>query len=291
VRTALRRLWLALTAALIATSAHADDATVNVLYAGSLVNLMERSVGPAFEKETGLHVAGYAAGSNQLANEIKGKLRRADVFISASPKADAALMGASGGDFVRWYATFGESPLLIAYNPKGRFVPDLKSKRWDAVLEEPGIRIGRTDPKLDPKGALTLDLMNRAAAAYHEPDLVARTLGAPDNPDQVFPEEALIGRLQSGQLDVGFFYSTEAVTMNLTSIGLPPDITPKATYTITIPVNAENAPGAERFAAFLLGPQGRALLEKNGLEVTPLALTGDAAAAPAPIQAVITAGK
>jgi len=291
VRNALSRLWVALLAVFMVSPAYADDQTVNVLYAGSLVNLMERGVGPAFEKATGLHVAGYAAGSTQLANEIKGKLRRADVFISASPKADAGLMGAANGDFVQWYATFGESPLLIAYNPRSRFVPDLESKRWDLVLEEPGIRIGRTDPKLDPKGALTLDLMNRAAAAYHEPDLVARALGAPDNPEQVFPEEALIGRLQSGQLDVGFFYSTEAVTMKLRSIRLPPDLAPKATYTVTIPANADNAAGATRFVAFLLGPDGRALLQKNGLAVTSLTLTGDAAAAPAPIRAMIPVGK
>ena len=76
---------------------------VNVLYAGSLVNLMERSVGPAFEKETGLHFQGYAAGSNKIANEIKGKLRRGDVFISASPKVNTSLMGAANGDHVAWY--------------------------------------------------------------------------------------------------------------------------------------------------------------------------------------------
>jgi molybdate/tungstate transport system substrate-binding protein len=52
----------------------ADEGTVNVLYAGSLVNLMGRSVGPAFKKETGLHFQGYAAGSNKIANEIRGKL-------------------------------------------------------------------------------------------------------------------------------------------------------------------------------------------------------------------------
>jgi molybdate/tungstate transport system substrate-binding protein len=290
VRNALGRLWIALLAAVVVSPAYADDHTVNVLYAGSLVNLMERGVGPAFEKATGLHFSGYAAGSTELANEIKGKLRRADAFISASPKADASLMGAANGGLVQWYATFGESPLLIAYNPRSRFARDLKSKRWDHVLEEPGIRVGRTDPKLDPKGGLTLDLMNRAAAAYHEPDLVARALGPPDNPEQVFPEEALIGRLQSGQLDVGFFYSTETVTMKLPSIGLPPDITPKATYTVTIPANADNAAGASRFVAFMLGPEGRALLQKNGLAVTSLTLTG-AAAAPAPIRAMIPTGK
>jgi hypothetical protein len=29
-------------------------------------------------------------------------------------------------------------------------------------LPEPGIRLGRTDPKLDPKGAFTVELLRRA---------------------------------------------------------------------------------------------------------------------------------
>jgi molybdate/tungstate transport system substrate-binding protein len=69
-------------------SAWAADTTVNVLYAGSLVNLMERSAGPAFEQKSGDRFQGYAGGSNKVANEIKGKLRRGDVFISANPKVD-----------------------------------------------------------------------------------------------------------------------------------------------------------------------------------------------------------
>ena len=41
---------------------------VAVLYAGSLVNLMERSVGPAFDRASGDHFRGYAGGSKLLAD-------------------------------------------------------------------------------------------------------------------------------------------------------------------------------------------------------------------------------
>src|SRR5580704_14302756 len=116
--------------------AFAQDDTVNVLYAGSLVNLMERSVGPAFEKATGQHFRGYAAGSNKIANEIKGKLRRGDVFISASPKVNTSLMGQANGDHVTWHVNFAESPLMIGYNPQSKFAADFKNKRWDQVLQE-----------------------------------------------------------------------------------------------------------------------------------------------------------
>jgi hypothetical protein len=79
------------------TTAWASDSTVNVLYAGLLVNLMERSVGPAFGQKGGDRFQGYAGGSNKLANEIKGKLRRGYGFVSANPKENNQLMGSPKG--------------------------------------------------------------------------------------------------------------------------------------------------------------------------------------------------
>jgi molybdate/tungstate transport system substrate-binding protein len=288
------RQWLAaaLMACLIpAAPAFAQDDTVNVLYAGSLVNLMERSVGPAFEQETGLKFRGYAAGSNKIANEIKGKLRRGDVFISASPKVNTGLMGAENGNHVSWYVTFAESPLMIGYNPKSRFAADFKTKRWDQVLQEPGIRIGRTDPKLDPKGAFTVEMMTKAAELYRQPDLVQKTLGDEENPAQVLPEETLVGRLQSGQLDAGFFYSTETSDLKIPSIRPAPELHAQATYTLTILDDAQNAPGAARFVNFLLSEKGRALLAQHGVDVVKPAVTGSTQAIPSSVQAVIDAAR
>ena len=183
--------WLILAAPAVAAG------TVNVLYAGSLVNLMEHGIGPAFDKATGDTFQGFAGGSNLLAKQIQGKLRHADVFVSANPKVNDSLMGAKNGDWVSWYVAFAHSPLVIGYNPNSKFAADFKTKPWYQVLQEPGIRIGRTDPKLDPKGRLTVVLMQHAAAYYKEPDLEQKVLGAPEDPAQVLPEETLIGRLQS----------------------------------------------------------------------------------------------
>ena len=272
-------------------SAFADDNDVNVLYAGSLVNLMEKSVGPAFERETGLRFRGYAAGSNKIANEVKGKLRRGDVFISASPKVNAGLMGEENGNHVSWYVNFAESPLLIGYNPKSRFANDFRTKKWDQVLQEPGIRLGRTDPKLDPKGAFTVELMTKAAQAYNQPDLVEKTLGAPENPEQVLPEETLVGRLQSGQLDAGFFYSTETSDLKIPSIHPAPELKIKANYTLTILNDAPNSAGAARFVNFLLSAQGRTLLAEHGVDVTKPTVNGQVEAIPPSVQAVIDAAQ
>ena len=263
---------------------------VTVLYAGSLVSLMERAVGPAFDRASGDHFRGYAGGSQLLANEIAAHLRRADVFLSAAPAVNARLMGPRHGKRIGAYLQFARSPLVIGYNPHSRFAPLWRSQPWYRVLRQPGLRLGRTDPKLDPKGRLTIVLLRRAATYYHEPGLARRVLGAPENPGQVLPEEALIGRLQSGQLDAGFFYSTETAAADIPSIRLPPAITPQARYTIAILRDAPHPRAAAAFVAFVLGPEGRQLLRAHGLSVERPVLSGDAAALPAVLRPLLTAG-
>ena len=284
---------LLLATALLAAPAQAAFAagTVNVLYAGSLVNLMEHGVGPAFDKATGTQFQGFGGGSVGLANQIKGKLRKGDVFISANPKVNSALMGAANGDWVKWYVAFAQSPLVIGYNALSKFAADFKTKPWYQVLLEPGIRIGRTDAKLDPKGALTVALLKQAETFYKSPGLSQKVLGAPDNPAQVLPEETLIGRLQSGQLDVVFFYSTETSDSKIPAISLPPEIAPKAVYTVTTLRDAPNAAGADQFVAFLLGPGGRDLLKEHGLTLQKMDVSGDATAVPQDIKAIVDKAK
>jgi molybdate/tungstate transport system substrate-binding protein len=89
-----------------------NPGTVDVLYAGSLVNLMERAIGPGFDSATNGRFQGYAGGSNKIANEVKGRLRRGDVFISANKRVNDDLAGAANGAWVSWYITFAQSPLV-----------------------------------------------------------------------------------------------------------------------------------------------------------------------------------
>ncbi len=281
-------LFALLTAALLGCGA-ARSATgsgkptggsVAVLYAGSLVNLMEHDLGPGFDSATPYHFQGFAGGSLALANQISGKLRRADVFISAVPQVNSNLMGPDHGDWVRWYLTFAEAPLVIGYNPNSRFAAALKSKPWYEVMTEPGFRLGRTDPKLDPKGALTIKLVQQAADYYHQPGLAERILGSSENPAQVFPEETLVGRLQAGQLDAGFFYSNEAAEAHIPDITPPDAIMLRASYTVTVLRDAPNAPGGTAFVQFLLSSQGQAILKRHGLTLLQPTLSGDPAALP-----------
>jgi len=257
---------------------------VSVLYAGSLVNMMEHDLGPAFAGATHYSYEGVGAGSTELVAQIKGKVRVGDVFISASPKANDGLEGTANGDWVSWYATFAKAPLVIGYNPQSSFAAQFRTKPWYKVITEPGIRVGVTDPKLDPKGKLTVQAMDEAAAKLGLPELKAGV-----SRFTVFPEEDLVGRLEAGQLDAGFFYSNEAKEQHIPTVPITP-VAASAMYTVTILEGAPNPSGAEAFVSYLLGPTGRATLQRHGLTVLSPTVTGSAGAVPAGLRSLLGAG-
>lgn len=288
---------------------------VSVLYAGSLVNLMEKKFGPAFQQATGYPYQGEGKGSTALANEIKGHLRFPDIFISADANVDKSLMGPANGNYVSWYAPFIRTSMVIGYNPNSKFAADLSaaangSKPWYQVLAQPGLRLGRTDPAIDPKGARTIILMELAQLFYNQPGLSQQILGSNQNANQIFPEEELAARLGSGQLDAGFFYLNEVKELNLPYITLPNQInlsdpslnsayaqasytdakTGKKSagaaiiYTITIPSASKNMAGAIAFVSFLFSSQGQSILSQDGLAQATPRLSGDASTVPSQLQ-------
>ena len=289
----------------------APKGTVNVAYAGSLVNLMEHKLGPAFQAATGYTFQGKGAGSTALANQIKGKLIQPDVFISASAGAYKPLMGAANGNTVAWYMSFAATQMVIGYSPHSQFAAQLQAAAhgttpWYTVLETPGLRLGRTDPALDPKGVNTLYTMRLAEIYYQQPGLSQTILGAPNNAAQIFPEEELVARLSAGQLDAGFFYLNEVKDAGLPYITLPAQINlgdptqanyyVQASYTdakgvvstarpilysITIPSTVKNEAGAVAFAQYLLGDKGRGLLTADGILPITIIFAGDAGKVPA----------
>ena len=262
----------------------ASKGSISVLYAGSLVNLMEHDMGPAFQKASGYAYEGYGAGSTELVSQIKGGVRYGDVFISASPTANQGLQGSANRNLVSWYATFAKAPLVIGYNPNSQFASDFRSKQWYQVITEPSIRIGRTDPTLDPKGKLTVDALTQAASTLNMPSLATALPNF-----AVFPEETLVGRLESGQLDAGFFYSNEAKEQNIPTVAIAP-VALSATYTVTVLNNAEHPAAGAAFVAYLLGSTGQATLTRHGITVLQPSLTGDSSAVPSSLRSLLSSG-
>jgi molybdate/tungstate transport system substrate-binding protein len=257
---------------------------VVTLFAGSLSGYLEHDLGPSFEKATGYGFAGFGGGSTELANELRGGVRHGDVFVSAAVAADRALEGASNGSWVSWYAAFMASPLVLAYNPSSALARRLRSGTpWYRVLTEPGVRVGRTDPKLDPKGVLTAEAIASAARRLKDPALLEAESGF-----HTFPETALVGRMQSGQLDAGFFYAVEAKAAKLSTVPLTP-VYKYAEYTVTILDRASNPAGATALVRYLIRAARANTLAENGLNAIQPRFAGSRGAVPAGLRAAVGA--
>lgn len=293
-----------------------QDHTVSVLYAGSLATVMENGVGPAFEKATGYSYQGEAQGSLGAAQMIHDHLRTPDIFISADPLVNTnILMGPQNGNAVKWFTVVASSQLVLAYNPHSKFVAKFKDAaankiRWYEVLETPGVKFGRGDPSIDPKGYRTIFLFNLAGKYYHRAD-IPRLLGDPMNPEQVFPEVVLLARIESGQFDAGIFYKHEILAHHLPYIEFPPEINlgdPRfadlyaqesyATsskqhvtgapilFTITIPEAAQHREAATAFVRFLLSSEE--LLKQFGFGTVEHRTTGDPAQIPPEVRPLVS---
>jgi len=272
----------------LATAAPAAGAasagTVSALFAGSLLNYMEHDLGPAFQKASGYGYQGFGGGSTEVASQIRGGVRQGDVFISAAAAADKTLEGTANGNWVSWYTTFAASPLMLAYNPSSNVGRQLaQGKPWYRVLAEPGVLVGRTDPKLDPKGVLTVEAVTNAARKLHDAALTTALAGFP-----VYPETALVGRLQSGQLEAGFFYAVEAASAKLTTVSLAPAYK-YAQYNVTILNRAPNPRGAAALVRYLLAAQRIPRLRSSGLTANKPVFSGTVASVPPSLRRIVGA--
>jgi len=300
-----------------AQTTHAASGTVNVFYAGSLVNVNENLVGPAFAAGTGATYQGKAAGSLAIVNQIKGKIVTPDVVELADPTVNAALMGPANGNIVSWYFTFARSELVIGFDPTSRFAPAFRAVQHHKLpfyraLEQSGLRFGRTDPNLDPKGYRVIFMASLAQQVYHLKGFKNRLLGSDNNPDQVFPEEGLVARLLTGQVNAGVFYLSEVRDLGMPYISLPAKINlgnakytklyatqhftstqgAKFTgapiqFTVTIPSTAKNPSGAEAFVHFVLSRRVRAVAAAHGLLSFKITVGGDRSAVPSSLVGLI----
>jgi molybdate/tungstate transport system substrate-binding protein len=235
---------------------------VSVAYAASLVTPMEGPIKTALLRQ-GIDFQGQGAGSKMLANLIASGDSAPDVFISVDPRIVTGL-----GDKVDHATTFGSTSLGIAWSSASKHATLFEhvaagKSALIAALETPGLKIGRTDPTLDPKGVYTLEGMTILAGAATE----RRILGEPLNAAQIYPEEVLLTRIELGQEDVGFFYKTEALSRRLHFLPLPGPaaMNGKITFTLAVLKAAPHPVQARVFENFVLAGQGKIILQKAGI--------------------------
>jgi len=287
----IRGGWLTIGAAIAGFSSRslaADLSVVDVAYAGSMGSMMEGPLKASVAQNLKLDMHGRAQGSSALAQLIVGGSIRPDVFIPVTPGPALVVLRAGKAETAQPIA---HTEMVIAYSPKSRFAAKLEAAgkgtgEWWEILQEPGIRFGRTDPVGDPQGRNIIFTMMLAAKVYKQPDLVEKILGPTINEKQIFTEPTVQARLQSGELDAASAYKIQPGPFNLPYISLPREINlsgqtvhadhPEITLTVggktfnpepliyyaAVLKDAPNARAAAAFAEWLKGDEAQAIFRR-----------------------------
>jgi molybdate/tungstate transport system substrate-binding protein len=200
---------------------------LDVAYAGSMASVMEGPIKQAAAVQLNLSIQGRAQGASGLAQLIVSNSIQPDVFISVTPNPMKTVLQAGLASAA---VPIAHTEMVIAYCPNSRFASrfqaagESNAEPWWRILEEPGLRFGRTDPVTDPQGRNIIFVMQLAARLYNQPNLVQRILGAEVNPEQIFTEPSVQARLQSGQLDAASAYKIQPAPFHLPYVALPAEI-------------------------------------------------------------------
>ncbi len=219
---------------LVATLGFAKE-NIIIFHAGSL-SVPFKQMSKAFEaKYPQYKVLREPAGSRACARKITDIGKPADVMASADYKVIDNLLIPKNAKFNAHFAT---NELAIVYTKKSKYAKEINAKNWTKILLRPGVRIGHSDPNLDPNGYRTM-LVNKLAEKYYkETGFFKKLFGYGDryisgeenrNKIIVRPKETdLLGPLEAGAYDYLFIYKSVAKQHHLKYITLPAQISLKS---------------------------------------------------------------
>jgi molybdate/tungstate transport system substrate-binding protein len=188
-----------------------ETEAVSVLAAGSLANALEHGLRPRADHL----VRAETHGSAEVARLVVEGTKDPDVVALADTALFESIIEAD------WFVEFATNALVLAYDSAtdgGARLAAAGPDEWYRPLVEGAVRLGRTDPDLDPLGYRTLFALELATDHYGTAtDLRAAVAG----PDQTYPETQLVSQLETGSVDAAFVYRNMAVERDYASVDLP----------------------------------------------------------------------
>jgi len=292
-----------------------DSNKLIVFHAGSL-SIPFREMAKAFESHHGgVKVIREAAGSRTCARKISDLKRPCDVMASADYTVIENLLIP---EYASWNISFATNEMAIMYRPDSRYAKEINGHNWYKILLRKDVEYGHSNPNSDPCGYRTLLVWQLAEKYYHVPGLYERLKkGCPIK--NVRPKETdLIALLEAGEIDYLFIYRSVCMQHKMPFVRLPKQINLGSSkyadfysqasikitgkrpgsfiekrgkpmiYGITIPNSAPHRDLAINFVEFLLGPEGREIMKRNGqAPLSPPAVTGDACKLPTQLRPLV----
>ena len=259
------KTWLAAAAfcvaTIMATSTRAE--TIQLYAAGSLRGALT-DVAKAYQAKTGDTVVAKFGASGLLKNEIAGGAP-AQVFASANMEHPQALHDAGkSGPVVR----FARNKMCALANP----LLKVDSDNLVARMLDPAVKLGISTPKADPSGDYAIEIFRKAeaikAGVQGALEKKALQLTGSATSAQPPPGRMVYGWLiAEGKADIFLTYCTNAMAAKKQNpgqqiIALPENLSVGAAYGLTV-IDAA-PPAAQRFANFIVSPDGEAILAGYG---------------------------
>lgn len=252
---------LGLACAMPVAAQAAEQVRVTVLAAGSLREAMTE-LGKAYRAQSGVEIVASYGPSGKLREAIEGG-GRADVFASAAVEHTDAL--AAQGLLAR-STTFAFNDLCVVATP----ALGLTDANLVETLLDPNVRVATSTPVSDPMGDYTWRFFRNADSAHPGAfvRLDAKALklsGAIAPPAGQKPP--YVTAFEDGKADAYIMYCTNATSTlralpHLRLQRIPYALNVRSAYGIGA---APSSPAGERFVAFVLGPDGKAILRRHGL--------------------------
>ncbi len=263
VRNLLRILILAslLTLTACGSAATATQPITLTVFAASSLSDAFTEIGDQFEaKNPNIDVIFNFDGSQNLRTQLE-QGAAADVFASANQKemnnaVSAGLVATAAAQ------TFLVNNLIViapANNPASlQSLEDLARPGLKLVLAAEEVPVGNYS-----RQALTK--LNALYGDSYATAVLANLVSSEDNVRQV------LTKVQLGEADAGLVYGSDAVAApELVTLEIPAEYNVVAEYPITRLLAAPNPDAATQFIAFVLSPEGQAVLKKWGFTpVTP----------------------
>ncbi|HWE32576.1 MAG TPA: extracellular solute-binding protein [Solirubrobacteraceae bacterium] len=291
-------------------AAKSSGKTLIVFGAGTLANPFAQEIAAFKKRHPGITVHSIFSASGDRVKAITQLGEPADVLgVADYSLIPDEMFGSSGKRFANWYVGFASNEITFAYTSHSNGAGQLSPTNWYRILAEPGVHIGRSNPAADPSGYQILQMLKLAQGYYQDPSISASVLKNSPDSSVAETETSLIAALQSGQIDYLAVYRSDALQNHFLYIHLPPQISlsdpalaktyatvstqgaPGSSvkakpiiYGLTVPTNAPDPTVGKQFVAFVLGPQGQAIMRANGFVVLSPALASSESALPAPLR-------
>jgi len=226
------------------------------------------------ESQLNLKLITETSGSQVAVRKVTELGRNCDLLMLA----DKSLFKQIASSHCTWRIDFLNDEIVLGVGIRAKRADDAE-KNWVQVLLDDQIKIARVDENLGPIGYRTL-LVWKLMEPKGYPGLMEKLKGKSEKPVENVENLAVL--LKSGEADYGFAYKTTCINNDIRYITLDKDINLSSyqidyskaevrfkklksgaeefvsvkgepiTYSLSIPLNAQNKPGAVKFVKYIL---------------------------------------